>query len=216
MALPRPIWMLLGLLSGLVAASAGVTAVLALVQKPGAAWFLAWFEVVVLTAGVFGVLLARGRFRDGPAIALLCIAGCVAVGSFLGYLSAGRTLMGQSMTVFLLGRVAAGGVFAAAAGLDVLLRRPGQSVPLLMKGLLAGIPVLVVAAMAVRTSALATINGLHPMVQFGVYIGAFVVLTAMSCAAAHWTIRAFALGVEAGATRGEPNGAGDGATPARV
>ncbi|MBL8991189.1 MAG: hypothetical protein JNJ48_06375 [Phycisphaerae bacterium] len=207
MALPRPIWMLLGLLSGLVALSAGVTAVLALVQRPGAAWFLAWFEVVVLTAGVIGVLLARGRFRDGPAIALLCIAGCVAAGSFLGYLSAGRTLMGQSLTVYMLARVAAGGVFAAAAAADVLLRRPGLSVPLLMRGLLAGIPVLVAAAMAVRTSALASINALHPLAQFGVYIGAFVVLAAMTCASAHWIIRAFAIGVEAPGLAG-PDGRG--------
>lgn len=195
MSLPRSIWNLLGLLAGFVALSALVVAALAVLQRPAAAWFLALFEVVVFVAAVFGVLLARGRFRDGPAMALLCVCGTIGVGSVMGYLTT-RQLMGTSLEMFVLARVGAAGLFGAAAAAEVLLRDPRKSMPMLFKGIMAGIPVLIIAAVVSRSSVLASISAMHPLTQLAVWVGGFVVVTVLGCASVHWLIRAFAVGVE--------------------
>src|SRR5437763_1134903 len=79
--------------------SVAVIAAAALDSPP--AWFLFAFEVVILLACIIGCLIGIGRFAEGPAIGLACIAGCIAVGSLLGYFGAGKALMGRSLTPYL-------------------------------------------------------------------------------------------------------------------
>lgn len=214
MTLPRSIQLMLTALSGLTGLSALVVAALALLQRPSPAWFLAWFELVVVAAGIFGVLVGRGRFREGPAITLLCIAGVVAVGTLLGYLSAGRELMGVSLTGLLLARAAGAAVFAAAAGADVLLREPRRSVPMLCKGIAAGVPVMIVLVLAARGSMLSQVSGWHPLAQVAFWLLGFAVFAALACASAHWVIRSFQIGVELAEARrtGSPEPASTGAS----
>ena len=75
-----------GAASGLVLLSSlgGVAA--SLLNSPRL-YFLLGFEVVILVATVFGVLLGRRKFGSGAGLGLLCVAGVVLAGSLLGYIS---------------------------------------------------------------------------------------------------------------------------------
>ena len=60
-------------------------------------WTTVGFEFVALSAGVIGVLIGLGRFRDGFELGLLCIAGAVVVTGVFGLqYAAGPTLRSAS------------------------------------------------------------------------------------------------------------------------
>jgi hypothetical protein len=155
--------------------------------------------VPVLIAGIFGVMLSRGsRFAGatGPAITLLCIAGVVGVGSLLGWVGTGREAAGVKLTGALAFRAALAAAIAALAGAHVLSRRPKESLSLLIKGVLFGLPVLAVGAMAytgVLSRAFKDAGELVLVV--GGVVGA-VIVGGLICASAHFLIRAFQVGVE--------------------
>ncbi|MGP1272837.1 MAG: hypothetical protein ACTS22_05845 [Phycisphaerales bacterium] len=104
-----------GLVVGLVPSLAGV-------QQP--LWMFAGFEVVVLVASVFGVLLALGTIRRGWAIAAACIAGAIGVSSILQLVISSNNQLGSvSLMPFAAGRLAVSVVVVAAACLMVLRTR---------------------------------------------------------------------------------------------
>lgn len=193
--------MLAGLLCAALTLSAlaGIAASL-LAIKP--LWFMLGFEVITVVAGVFGVMTAMGRFGTGPAMALLCVAATVAVGSLLTNVSAGdiNPIAGSvlrrygefKVTVFFVVReVMAAGIGLCAAWI-VLSRRPRESLSSLIKGAAFAIALLVVVggSWALRGK----VASLGALVQaVGGLTIAFLALCLLA-GAVHFTIRAFEYG----------------------
>lgn len=197
----RPFGLLAGLLCAAVTLSAlaGIAASL-LAIKP--LWFMLGFEVITVVAGVIGVMTAMGRFGTGPAMALLCVAATVAVGSLLTHLSAElvnpmagpvlRRIGERPITLFLVLReVGAVGIGLCAAWV-VLSRRPRESLSSLLKGAAFGVALVLVvgATWTLRGRA----AGLGSLVQaVGGLIVAFLALCLLA-GAVHFVVRAFEAG----------------------
>lgn len=158
--------------SRLVAAVVGVMAVVASVVTLGAVlfradqpyWMVVGFEVVVLGAGVYGVLIAKGRFRDGPGMALLCVAGTLLVAGVLGYYST-KSTPGAPAQLLLRGTAVpmkpwallhvGGALLLAGASAFEVLRRNSRSVYYLARAAMAGVPLAalgIAAALLYRRS----------------------------------------------------------------
>ena len=155
-------------------------------------WFLLGFELVMVVAGCTGFQTARGRHPQGPALALICVAGIIAAGSFLGYLGAGRKLMGVNLKVFVLARVAAGGFLAVVAAWLVLSRRPGKSIPLIGRGILFGVVAAAIAG-AIWFGWAAT-GGLGEVLRLVLGVVLSAVSLGFIAASVHCLIRAFEFG----------------------
>lgn len=191
-----------GAVSGLILVSALVMGVGALVGGPKPVWFLAGFEVVIAVAGVIGVLTGAGRFREGPALALACVAGAVLVGTLLGCISAQWTLAGHGLRPALLGRTAAAGLIVLTAVWMVMANNPREAVPRLVRGVVFGVVLIgAMGALWVMRGRIATMSmGL----RFVAGTIGFLALTGLLAASVHLVIDAF---VVAGRTRdGDPGG----------
>jgi len=179
----------------LIAIACAATALSALavagaaVASQPTSWYLVGFELVILMSGVIGVMSATGRFPGGPSITLLCIAGAVAVGSLLGYVGAGKILMGWSLRPLLLARMADAAFLAAASGAIVLARQPRSSIPALVKGVLLGAAMLVIAGAAWKFRG--SISGAPGPVRVGMFAMVGVVAIVLLSASGHYVIRAF-------------------------
>jgi hypothetical protein len=159
------------------------------------------FEVVTLVAAALTVLVGRGRFADGPALALLCTAGSVGLATALEAVMA-RMHMGQFslLPLVALRGAAVVALLAVAAG-GVLSRAPRRSWPVFAKGVLLLTPVAAVAAaMSVRPGrrALAATEGWGDAAGFLVPVVGFLLLTALLAAGVHLVIRAFEFGRDTG------------------
>jgi hypothetical protein len=142
-----------------VVAAVTIGAVLMRAEQPY--WMVVGFEVVVLIAAGFAVGIARGKFRDGPGMALLCVAGTLMVAGVLGYISTKGTqgvlkLQGRSvpMKPWALLHLAGAGLMALLAAYEVL-RRNSRSMYYIARGAMAGVPlaaIVGVAAMLYRKS----------------------------------------------------------------
>lgn len=178
-------------LCGFIGLSALAGAAAALLNSP-TAWFLFAFEGIILLSAILGVFVGRGRFAEGPALALACIAGCVAIGSYLGYMGSGRVILGASMKPFLGARAASAAGLAVVAAWIVLSRRLRIALPRLIKGLLVGLPIPVIVwvlwAMRARVSAA------PDLLRAGGAVVLFVVVTALLSASIHLILRAFESG----------------------
>ncbi|MCC6322481.1 MAG: hypothetical protein IT438_13710 [Phycisphaerales bacterium] len=152
-------------------------------------WFLLGFEFVTFAAAVFGVLLGLGKFPSAPGLALLCVAGAIAASAFLGYLGAAKELMGVKLGPFMLGRWAAAGGIAVAAGIAVVMRHPRASLSKLASGGACA------AGLAACGAAIWFLGGamskLAPTVQAIAGLIAFVVLLGLLAASVHLFIAAF-------------------------
>lgn len=159
------------------------------------AWMLAGFELLVILAGVFGMLLARGRFRDGPAMALACIAGTILMSSVLGYMSTQGRLGTVSLKPWLLGRLLAAALIAAGAAWTVLSRNRA-SIPLFIKGAVLGAPVLAVLGYVGKSKGEVIASALRggSLVNLALVGVGSVVVGVLFCISAHLLIRAFELG----------------------
>jgi hypothetical protein len=79
----------------------------------------------------------------------------------------------------------------------VLLRRPKESMPRLVRGVVFAVP-LVILLVVVRSGPVARgINGLEMGFQFGVYVVLLLIAISLLAASGHQIIRAFQIGVEA-------------------
>lgn len=187
-------WLCLGA-SALLGLSAAAGIVASLVANP-TEWFLIGFESLILFSAVYGVLLGRGWYREGAALAMFTVAGSILGASILGFLSAGRdiSLLGETYQLRpLVGlRVLLGLVIVLCAALAVLLRRPKKSFPLLARSLVAGVLLvgLLGAGYAFGGSLLAG-GGL--VLLIGIVV-AFLLCTGLLAACIHWGIAAFATG----------------------
>ncbi len=206
LTLSKPIGLIAGATCAAIALSA-IAGVFAAVLGSVPLWFFLGFEVVTLAACVFGILLAIGRFSDGPGLGLLCVVGAVAVGSVLGDISTQlanpiggpvlRTfgkggLVQIPITTFMALRLAAAGIVGLCAAWIVLNRRPAESIKSLIIGLALGVAMLVIVAVGWKVRApLATLG------SFAATIGLFtvgVLALGLLAASVHYTIRAFEFG----------------------
>ena len=194
-------------LSALATGTASVT----LAERP--AWLVLGFECVALSAGVLGVLYARGHFRDAAGLALASMAGSVAVAAFLGWLSVQGRLQVKgtdvpiSLAPLLAGRLGCAGLIGLFGAGIVLTRHP-QSTRYLITSIatgaaLAGLLGVLFVARARIISASESLPGvLSAAVATLVGLGAVILLSA----SVHCLIRAFELGREDAA--GAPSGQG--------
>lgn len=186
-------------------------------------WMVVGFELVVLTSAVFAILIARGRFRDGPAMALLCVSGTLLVSGVLGYIStkpsAALLLRGRpvAMKPWALLHIAGASVMGAVAAYEVL-RRNSRSLYYLSRAVMAGVPLAAMAAVAwmlyrrsqaseasyqaivddALTKGMAAPPPPDPLVPswvtwLGGSLGSVLALV-LFCACAHCVIRAFEMG----------------------
>ena len=199
MTLPRPIPMLLAALGVVVLASTGVGLWLALTQKPPA-WFFLGFELVIVMGAVFLIMLGMGKFKDGPAITLLCAAGAIGVCALLGWQATGRQINGHSVTWLLLLRAGIAGLLVLAAATEVALRDPQKTLPRIGWGLLAGIPVVALLAllqMGTLGRAIDKLTGGSQATAFGVWMVVGLIGCALVSASGHMLITGFQIGVQA-------------------
>lgn len=186
-AVPKPISIAVGVICGAVLLSALAGVGLSATRSPPI-WFVFGFEALTAFAAVIGLLFSLGRFRDGPAMCLLCVAGAVGVCSLLGYQAAGK-IPGVSLYPWLLGRGAAAVLLAGLAGLDVLARDPRNAVPDLVRG--AILILVLVGSVIGLWAARGGIQSMPGWLQFVVWLIAGVWLLALMAPAVHVLVRAF-------------------------
>ncbi|MBX3322724.1 MAG: hypothetical protein KF757_07010 [Phycisphaeraceae bacterium] len=102
------------------------------------------FELVLLLAGIVGLISSTGRFDRGFGIAAASIGGCILGASVLGSLDFSTNLATTSLGKFVLPvvliRVVLGVLIAGLGALAVLLRRPAEFKRIAL-GLAFGLPV---------------------------------------------------------------------------
>lgn len=170
-------------------------------------WYMLAFEVIVLIASITGVLTGLGRLKSGPAMSMFATGGVVGVCAVLSepnFVSrvvqggGGQTSAGFNLVPWIVARVLVGGGLVGLAGLTLLLRRARVSLPLLVKGVLLGLPVVCGAGAMLVPSVRAAVQSLS-MVQSALLVvfGCFLVGALVSLSG-HCLIRAFEVGVEDG------------------
>lgn len=189
---------LLLLASVLVGVLIVASAALRLVQGAAASppyYFSIGFELLALLAGVFAVLIGRGRFANGPGLALLCVAGVVVVATAVTYSTPRAVPLYDTRMLrdpLTLGRMGLAAAAAAIGALIVLSRRPRESIRLLLWGALwTGVAIAMASPVLFARGSL---SGLNPVVTtVGAVVG-FVVFVGFLSAGAHYIIRAFDAG----------------------
>ncbi len=200
---PKAVLILIALLSLL----AGLSGVLGLVLSFQAQRYLALgFEATLVLAGVFGVLAGLWRFRDGPALATLCVGGAVfvcgtlseptLVPRLLGRGGAPSVVMGVDMVTLAIARVVCGLALMGLAAAIVLVRRPKASMGMVARGALVGLPVVATAALAASGTVRGFFTGLQPVIVVPLVVVGVLVLGACLSVSIHCFIRSFEMGRE--------------------
>lgn len=195
--LPKTIRVLTAALCGIVLATSvlGAIASVALLDRP--AWTFFGFQVVTAVAAVLGVVMGFGRFREGPGMALACIAGTIFVAAVLGYLSMQPPeIAGRPLKPWLIGRLAVCGILGLMAAWCVL-SRDARSWPSLVKGLVLALPVVMALGVTYVPAARGLVRSLMGggvVTAIVASVAAFVVLGSLLCASTHLVIRAFEYG----------------------
>jgi hypothetical protein len=162
-------------------------------------WDLLGFELITLSAGVIAILFGMGKFREGPGLALLAVAGTVFAAAILGFVGVGQqiTLKDQpvpmSLRTYVVVRIAIAATFAAISVLLVLTRNKA-ALTAALKSLYAWVPIAIILAAIYKRGVIT--NALASAPQFiaptlGVIAG--LALIGFLAAAVHMTIRAFEL-----------------------
>ncbi len=173
--------------------SAAAVLGLALLSRP-VSWFLGGFELVILFASAIGLLCSMGRFREGPAMVLLCVAGTVGVGSLLGYVGAAKLLMGWSLKPYLVARMLDAALLALAAAAVVLSRSPAASLSAL--GRSAAFTAAMVLTVGSAWVFRGTIGASPGPARVALLTLLGVSLIVLVSASGHYLIRAFAAGAK--------------------
>jgi len=124
-SIPAGLRIAIAILSALVLASALATVGIAWAVAGRPSWALLGFEFLTLMAGAFGLAAANGKFRDGPGIALACVAGTVLAASIFGYLGTTGQIGDWKLHGWLIARATAAGLIGLLAAWVVLRRTPG-------------------------------------------------------------------------------------------
>lgn len=163
-------------------------------------WTMVGLEVIIALAAVMGILTARGRYANGPAMAWTIVAGATLLGSVLGYQAAVGNLAGFRLANPLLARASIALTLLVLASLTVLLR-DSRSIPLAAKGLLlAGPPSalmlgVLLASRSGRATALLQTLSAFPL-ALKLFAGAIVLIAGglALCIGLHLIIRAHEYG----------------------
>lgn len=202
---PKFILVLCVLLSGfcLLTAPAGIY-----VAGTSGLGYVVAFEFVVLLAAAMGVLTGLGKLKSGPAMSMLCTGGVVFAGAVLSEPrlvarvlqggSGGAATGGVDLTPWVIARVICGLGLCGLAALTLLLRRPGVSFPLLVRGTLLGLPVLAVLAALLIDRTRAMLADLSPIPSALLAVFGCLLMVALVSVSAHCIIRAFEVGIQAG------------------
>jgi hypothetical protein len=142
-----------GLLGILIALSALPWIYFSLSKFGGFAWGLFGFELLTALAGVFAILLALGKYKQGWAIGITAIAGAILValvfGLYIDFWMARKTDFPDVYTLAkytLAGRAAIVAALFALASIAVFTRNI-QSLSYIVKAVLCAIPVVIVAGL---------------------------------------------------------------------
>jgi hypothetical protein len=177
----------------MVSALGGCVEALFLQEK--VAWSLLGFELVILVAGTIGVLLGLGRFRQGPALALVCVAGTVLVGTGLGRLSVLANPRAVLVDPWFVTRFLAATALVALATLCVFSRSPGKSWRSFIWSVVLGVPVLVMLGVLWKgRGLLAPLDSAPEAVRVAVALLGFLLMIGLVSASVHMLIRAFEFG----------------------
>ncbi len=162
-------------------------------------WDLLAFEIIALSAGIMAILFGMGKFREGPGLALLAIAGTVFAASVLGFVGVGQQIALKSQAAplnlryYVIARVAIAAAFAAISVLVVLTRNKHALVAAL-KSLYAWIPIAIILVAIMKRGAIAgALNGMPQFIGPTLGVIAGVAFIGFLSAAVHMTIRAFEL-----------------------
>lgn len=188
---------LIAVLGAAIALSALALAAGALIAGPQPKWTLFGMEIVTLAAGLLAFLLALGRMKGAPALALAAVAGSLFVAAVLGYFGAnGRLdLKGDKAPILLrpilLARLAAV-AFLACAAAYANLRRDTVAARTFWKGVLWALPLVLMggAFFAFRSH----INALAEGALIALAAGASLIAIVSISGAGHCLIRAFEIG----------------------
>ena len=119
----------------------------------GFAWGVFGFELLTIAAGIFAIMLALGKFKDGWALAVTAIAGSILVamvfGMYVDFVMAKKTDFPDLYPLAkntLLGRGASVGALFLIASVAVFTRSK-KSIPLVIKSILCIAPVAIVGAL---------------------------------------------------------------------
>lgn len=189
----RLITVVVGVVSAAVLVSAVAGVVMACVLPPKTGWAMVGFEAALILTGVVGLLFARGKFTDAPALTLACLAGAVFVASFLGYFGVQKKLGTFPLGPWLAGRTLAALVLGTAS-VAVAMGSSREGRRLLFRGLICGfVPLGAGGWYYLRGLApLSTpSSGLMEVLRVGALGAVAVVVFVCLCAAVHMVVRAF-------------------------
>lgn len=193
---------MIGAMCVAIAASAIALVAFAWMKAAFQPWALYTFEAVTLVACVLGLLFALGRFSGAPALTLLCVAGSIAVGSVLinvalrGQLDIKNSADALALRPWLVARLAASTVMAVI-GATLVLNRDARSWPLLVRGIAAGAPLVVIAGAVYWLRGHGGMPGMPQWLTAILAMTGAIVVGVSLCASAHFLIRAFETGTDA-------------------
>ncbi len=166
------------------------------------AWFAAAFAVVMIAAGITGVLTGLRKIRGAEPLALLCIGGAIFVSAVLSNSSIASRALGRGGTspVFAgmniqpisAGLVAAALLMMALSALATLRRDPRASVPTVARAVAFGVPILAIAAAWKVGSIRASILAMPGLLLSLLSIAALFALVFCASASIHLFIKGFA------------------------
>lgn len=179
---------------------------LTLVRSDATLWFSTVFELLVIGAAVSGVFSGLGRFREGWAISLACVAGTVLVCGVFAFVEV-RANFGSDASVagllkpYLGLRLALAGALAGVASLTVFSRNPASWKLLLWGVVILGPAVGVLGWLGTRGSGLLSATRATPGAEavriLALCLGGLVVVV-MASVGLHLLIRAYEVGRPAG------------------
>lgn len=153
------------------------------------------FEFVTISAAVVGVIFWRGQFRNGPGLALACVAGTILLASGLGGLSVQWTVANQSIKLLIAARAAAA-MIIALCGAACVLGRDSRGWPTFIKGVVWGIPLIALAGWFAKAGGafLDPVNNLGTVARMIAYGMGTLVLGICMCVSVHLIVKAFEFG----------------------
>lgn len=164
-------------------------------------WFLVVFQLVVIGAGVFGMLTGLGRFSEAPALSMLISGGSIFTLSVLAEPALVIRLTGAPGQALVIGGVSvlpftfAGAVLGVAlmllAGASALARGRAKSRWYLARAAATGLPVALAAGLALWPPAQKAFLAMPGVVAALVAVIGFFVLGGLLSASLHCVIRAF-------------------------
>jgi len=194
--------------AGLASLVLGLSVIYGMTQAFGGArpnWAVFGFEAITLLAAGFGLVHARGRFLDGPALLYANIVAVVVIGTGLSLVSLGFPPRQVLVHPFMLGRLGLAGVYAMLA-IGVVFRTRRSSWQAFAIGTTLTMAALGLGGLAwvTRGSWFMPTTGIARIITTtGALLGA-VVLSGLFCAGVHFVIRAFELGHAHNAQPGKP------------